>query len=356
MKKLNIYLLKEFLSFFFGALILFVILITVAEISSRLSTYTQNMHNIKYFLSYHIFKMPFYTYYIFPIALMFSSTYVLGTFVKNKEMIAIENSGISLFKFSTPIFIIVIFLCTSLVFFWEFVAAPLNKKAFDINDFIKGKGEREFSGDWTLFGADNYVYFLEAYSYKDKYMINAIILKLRDDGGIEMRISSPKIQWVQEEDKWYVTKGTLTKFTENKEISVEKITNYPLDVKEKERHFIPTPPLDSMSLSYEYKFIKLRKEINMATLKYETDFHYRISYCFSGFIIVMLASLFSKFSTQSVLVVSLVLVILVALFYYSVVMIFRSMGEAGNINAFIAAWVPNIIFSIFCILAFKKFH
>ena len=287
---------------------------------------------------------------------MFSSTYVLGTFVKNKEMLAIENSGISLFKFSMPMFMIVIALCLLLVLFWQFVAAPLNKVSFAANDAMRGNEKASKSGPWELFGGDNYLYFIETYYYEEQYMQNTIILKLNDDGGIRFRISSPHIQWNNEDRKWYVLDGILTTFNENKEIKVEKIYNYPLEVLERPEHFYGRPLLDSMTLTEEAHIIRLQKEVNMNTSKLETDFHYRISYCFSGFIIVLLASLFSKFSTQSVLVVSLVLVILVALFYYSIVMIFRSMGEAGNMNPFIAAWMPNIIFAILCILAFKKFH
>ena len=356
MKKLNVYLLKEFLSFFFGSLLLFVVLVTIAELSSRLSYYIQRPELLKYIVMYHSLRIPHNIYYIFPVALMFSSTYVLGTFVKNKEMLAVENSGISLFKFSSPIFFNVILLCLLLVFFWQFVAAPSNKKSFIANDTINGFGQASESGPWQLFGGNNYLYFIETYFYNEQYMTNTIILKMNDDGGIKFRISSPYIQWNDNDKKWYVKNGLLTTFSDSKEINVEQIYDYPLDVLERPEHFYGKPLLDSMSLTEEARIIKLQKEVNMNTAKLETDLHYRISYCFSGFIIVLLASLFSKFSTQSVLVISLVMVIIVALLYYSILMIFRSIGEAGNMNPFIAAWMPNIIFAILCILAFKKFH
>ena len=356
MKKLNSYLLKEFLSFFFGSLLLFVVLVTIADLSGRLSFYTQHPEFLNYFIVYHLARAPHNTYYIFPVALMFSSTYVLGTFVKNKEMLAIENSGISLFQFSKPMFLIVILLCLFLVLFWEFVAAPLNKVSFAANDAMRGNKKASKSGPWQLFGGNNYLYFIETYFYKEQYMTNTIILNMNEDGSIKFRISSPYIQWNDNDKKWYVQNGILTTFSDNKEIGIQILNNYQLDVLEKPEHFYGRPPLDSMSLSEEAHIIKLQKEVNMNTSKLETDLHYRISYCFSGFIIVLLASLFSKFSTQSVLVVSLVMVIIVALLYYSILMVFRSMGEAGNMNPFIAAWMPNIIFAILCILAFKKFH
>lgn len=356
MKKLNFYLLSEFLTLFVGSLFLFVILVTIADLSSKLSYYTEHSENMRYFITYHIARIPHNAYYIFPVSLMFSSTYVLGTFVKNKEMLAVQNSGISLFKFSSPVFIIVIVLCLLLVLFWQFVAAPANKISFEADDIGRGRKQSDDSGTWNIFGGNRYVYFIDNYSYGGEYMTNAIIIKLKEEGGIEMRISSPFVKWYSDERKWYAESGILTKFSEDREITVEEIKHYPLEVLERPEHFSQRPVLDSMSLTEEMRLIKLRKEVHMSTALLETDLHYRISYCFSGFIIVLLASLFSKFSTHSVLVVSLVMVIVVALLYYSVLMIFRSMGDGGTINPIIAAWIPNVIFSFLCILAFKKFY
>ncbi len=356
MKKLNIYLLKEFLSFFIGSLLLFVILVTIAELSAKLNYYVQNSDRMKYFIIYHLARIPHNIYYLFPISLMFSSTYVLGNFVKNKEMIAIQNSGISLFKFSTPMFIIVVFLCLGLVFFWEFVASHTNKISFEADRTARGESTSINSGSINIFGANNYVYFIDDYYYQDKYMTNVVIMKLAENQGVQFRISTPYVQWYDDERKWYVENGILVNFERDGDVNIDVIKHYPLEVIERPDHFKKRPHLDSMSLSEERELIKLQKEVNINTNKLETDFHYRISYCFSGFIIVLLASLFCKFSTHSVLVVSLVLVIVVALLYYSILMLFRSLGDGGVINPLIAAWIPNIVFAVLCRIAFKKFY
>lgn len=356
MKKLQKYLLTEFLTFFFGSLFFFVVLVTIADLSVRLEYYTRNTQYIKYFMTYHLMRAPHNAYYIFPVALMFSSTYVLGTFVKNKEMLAIQNSGISLFKFTAPLFVIVIILCLSLVAFWQFVAAPSNKVVFSVNDIIYNRSQPTERNNITLFGSGGYVYFIETYYYDTKTMTNAVLLHLLNDGGIEMRLSAPEIVWSEEDGKWHAYNAVVTRFSREKEISVDYVDNLTLDILERPEHFDNPPVLDSMSLSEEYNLIKLRKSVNMNTSRYETDFYYRISYCFSGFVIVMLAALFSKFSTQSVLVVSLVMVIMVSLLYYSVLMFFRSLGDIGLIPPIISAWMPNTIFAVLCLISFKVFY
>lgn len=356
MKTLRNYLISEFLVFFFGALFFFVVLVTVADLSVRLEYYASNPKNIKYFLLYHAARAPHNAYYIFPVALMFSSTFVLGTFVKNKEMLAVQNAGISLWEFTAPLFVIVITLCISLVAFWQFVAAPANKIVFSTNDIIYGHGKSSERGNVSFFGSKGYVYFVDRYVYDEKSMYETTIVKMSENGNAELRVSAPKIVWSDTDKKWYAENATVSIFSENSDIKLDIYTSYALDVLERPEHFNNQPLLDSMTLTEEYNLIKLRKSVNMDTSRLQTDFHYRISYSFSGFVIVMLAALFSRFSTQSVLVISLVMVIMVSLLYYSILMLFRSLGEIGFIPAIISAWMPNIIFAILCMVSFKVFY
>lgn len=352
MKKLRVYLIKEFLTFFFGALFFFVLLVTIADMSSRLEHYAQNPSMVMLFIKYHLYRAPHNMYYIFPIALMFSATFVLGNFVKNKEMLAVQNSGVSLFQFSSPMFVIVIILCVSLVGFWQFVAAPLNKEVFSTNDIIYGRSSKQERTGISFFGNRGYVYFVDRYRFPDSSMINATIIKINEQGKIETRISAARIKWDKEKEKWIANNALVVSFQNNISSELNFTNGYELDVTERPEHFQNQPLLDSMTLTEEANLIKLRKAINMNTARLETDLNYRISYSFSGFVVVMVAALFCRFSTHSVLVVSLVLVIVVSLLYYSVLMFFRSLGEINIINPVISAWMPNLLFIVGCLIAF----
>ncbi len=356
MKKLQIYITAEFIKFFFGSLFFFVILITVADISIRLETYVESPEDIRYFAMYHLLRVPHNIYYIFPIALMFSSTFVLGVLNKNKEMLAIENGGISVLKFSAPLLISVIILCISLVALWEFVAAPANKLMFSVNNIIRNHGDDTERSDIHFFGGEGYVYFIDNYVFDEQAMYNATIIKVNKDGYIENRVSSPKIVWVQDEYVWRAENATIFNF-KNNAISVDYNKDvYDIKTLEEPEYFVNPPILDSMSLSEIRSLIKMRKKSNMNVNKFATDYYFRISYAFSGFVIVMLAVLFSKLSKHSVLVASLVMVVLVSILYYSILMLFRSLGDIGAMPAYFAAWMPNILFLFLCFISFKVFY
>ena len=356
MKKLQIYITSEFIKFFFGSLLFFVLLVTVADISLRLETYVDNPENMRNFAMYHLLRVPHNIYYIFPIALMFSSTFVLGVLNKNREMLAIENGGISVLKFSAPLLISVIVLCISLVALWEFVAAPANKLMFTINDIIQHNGKKTERSDIHFFGGGGYVYFIDRYVFDEKAMYNATIIKVNENGYIESRVSSPKITWVQGESTWRAENATVFNF-ENDAISVDYNKDvYDIKTLEEPEYFVNPPILDTMSLSEIRSLIKMRKKANMDVNKFTTDYYFRISYAFSGFVIVMLAVLFSKLSKHSVLVASLVMVVLVSIVYYSILMLFRSLGDIGAMPAYFAAWMPNVLFLFLCFISFKVFY
>lgn len=355
MKKLQIYILFEFLKMFFGAIFFFVVLVTVADLSIRLEHYARNPDKLLYFLFYHILRAPHNVYYIYPVALMFSSTYVLGNFVKNKEMLAIQNGGISLFKFSVPMFISAAVLCLLLIVFWEYVAAPANKQLFNVNDLIYGRSSSDRRNNISFFGDNGYIYFVDEYIPSIKEMSNATVVKISEDGYVESRITAHLIKWDDSISKWHALNVAYITFDNTKNIAIERLDSLILDVSETPELFTNPPRIETMSLKDLARFINLRKSINMNVNWYATEYHHRISYAFSGIVVVILASLFSRFSKHSVLVVSLVLVILVALIYYSVLMSFKSMGEIGILSPFLSAWLPNVMFLAGSYLAFKRF-
>jgi len=356
MKKLQIYIISEFIKFFFGSLMFFVLLVTVADISIRLESYVDNPENIKHFAIYHILRVPHNIYYIFPIALMFSSTFVLGVLNKNKEMLAIENGGISVLRFSAPLLISVVILCGSLVAFWEFVAAPANKLMFTTNDIMFNHGKKTERSNIHFFGRDGYIYFIERYVFDEETMYDSTIIKVGDNGYIENRVSASQITWSEDESVWKAKNATVFNFTNNV-IAVEyKVDVYDIPTLEEPEYFVNPPVLDSMSLSEIKRLIDMRKSDNMDVSEFTTDYHFRISYAFSGFVVVMLAVLFSKLSKHSVLVASLVMVVLVSIVYYSILMLFRSLGEIGAMPAYVAAWMPNVFFLFLCFISFKVFY
>lgn len=359
MKCLQRYLVFEYVKIFFGSLFFFVMILTLADIMPRIEHYFEYPSLLKYFFFYHISRTAYNAYFSFPLAAMFASTFVLGTMVKNKEVIAFFNAGISLFKFTLPLFILVITLCVLLVPYWEFVVSPANDFSFESEQIAYSRSSVRDRKNILLYGSEGNIYFIDKYTFNDNTMYNLILLKKNKNGMDEKRIRAEKTVWNEDAEVWTAYNGSEIFFDENgvgEKLHTRSFNEMILDVKEIPKHFERTKRFEALSLSDILELIKLKTAIKAKTADLRTEFQFRIAFAFSPFVIVILSTIFAKFSSQSVLVMSLALVIVSALVYYTILMLTTSFGRSGIIPPFIAAWFANIFF--FCISAFlfKKFY
>lgn len=112
--------------------------------------------------------------------------------------------------------------------------------------------------------------------------------------------------------------------------------------------------IDAMGTSMLYEYIKSGAGSREDRAKKRTEWHVRIAKVFSCLVLVLLAIpssvTFQRRGTMKGIGIAVVLAAFM-LFLYSV---FPSLGEAGLIQAWISAWIPNVLYVIISIWLFRK--
>lgn len=365
MKCLNKYLISEYLKIFFGSIFFFIMLLTLADVIPRMEHYFDHPELTKYFFLYHSTRATYNIYFSFPLAAMFSSSFILGNMVKNKEMLACYNAGVGLFEFVRPLLILAFGLSLSLIPYWEYVVTPFNELAFRYEQISYNRSTPETRSNILFFGSDNYIYYIERYNTSTDIMENLILFKKDDHGNDESRIRASTATWDEDSSKWIGNDVLITTFNFDENASITntensyKLSSYEeltLDVKEEPRHFQREKRFEALSFSDMSELIALRKSMNAKTRDLETEYQFRLAFAFAPFVIVVLSTLFAKFSTQSVLVISLAFVIVTALLYYTILMLGVSFGRSGVLSPFFGAWGANIVFILLAAFIFKKYY
>ncbi len=365
MKCLNRYLVSEYLKIFFGSVFFFVMLLTLADVIPRMEHYFEYPDLSKYFFLYHLTRSTYNIYFSFPLSAMFASSFVLGNMVKNKEMLACYNAGVGLFEFVRPLLVLAFILSILLIPYWEHVVTPFNELAFEYEQISYNRSTPETRSNILFFGSDNYIYYIEKYNTTTDIMQNLVLLKKDLDGNDESRLRATSVTWNSNNNTWLAKDVLITSFNfepnthiTNTENSY-KLTTYDelvLDVKEEPQHFQREKRFEALSFSDMKELIAVRKSMNAKTRDLETEYQFRLAFAFAPFVIVVLSALFAKFSTQSVLVISLAFVIVTALIYYTILMLGVSFGRSGILSPFVGAWGANIIFIILAVFIFKKYY
>ncbi len=365
MKCLNRYLVSEYLKIFTGSLFFFVMLLTLADVMPRIEHYFSFPELIKHFVIFHATRATYNAYFSFPLSAMFASTFVLGNMVKNKEMLACYNAGVGLFGFVRPLLIVAFILSVLLIPYWEYIVSPFNNISFEHEQIAYHRNSARTRNNILFFGADNNIYYVERYNNSNDMMQNLVLISKDSNGNDKSRLSARTVLWNEDEKLWIAEDVSVVDF--NIKLNTH-ITNtddmynmrvykeMPLVVREEPRHFQRTRRFDSLSFSEMAELIEIGRSINSKTSDLESEYQFRLAFAFAPFVIVILSTLFAKFSTQSVLVISLAFVIITALLYYTILMLGVSFGRSGRVSPIVGAWAANFIFLGVSIFMFKKYY
>lgn len=349
--------IKDFILYMLGALIFLGIIGFLAEFLGYLEEYISRPGQLASGVIYHLLRIPYIMYYVFPLSIMFSATFVLGTMVKNNEMICVYNAGISLFSYIKELLLIVLILGIGVVLFWEYIAAPAAQKAEEIKkERRRVKTSRRYNNEISIYGMDGNVFFIDKYDIEEQTMFDVVFINIDEENRVKSRLRAENASY-DEEVGWSFYDGSMVLFDEaGSETSLSTFSQTNIPIREKPHHFErESVSLEFMSISQNYKYLLKMRDIHGNEAEAETEFHYKFAVAFISLILVILSAAFARFSSQSVLVISLALVLLCAILFYVVMFVGKSLASSGVIPPIMGAWLNNIVFFVIAVTIFRYY-
>jgi len=359
MKKLDKYLISQFIISFMGSLVLLIGLYLISIF----------IDNVKYF--YHpnvpfgiiflfiINIIPEIIVYVSPTSALFATSFVFGNLNISNEIIAIYNGGISFIRLILPLLIVGIILSVLSLFFFEFVAADCSSRAFEIRNKIKKLTGKSLNymyaqSDYFLLGRDKTVYHIDSFSADKGKIIRPLISKFDKKGMLTFQLYAPWGRYDETEKIWNFKNAVVFHFNKKGKMQQERIDYYTLKLPESPASFMKTARnVLQMRLQDAIKFIKEKKRDGGDYRKYLVEFQWRFAFPLSIVIIIFIGSLFGIYFRKAILVLSFFLSLLVSFSYYGILSLGLAFGKTGRINPYLAAWLANIIYLIICIIALK---
>lgn len=358
MKLLERFLFFNFIKILVGSLLFFSIITLFVEFVS----YVEELLKKDVFwlgAQYHAMRIPITMYTIFPITVMFSSVYVLGDMVKHKEIISVYNAGVSTLDFIKKLIVFVFILSIGFIFFREYIAAPLAQDADEIKQTWRRRVERRTKNyNVTVFGQRRLLHTAKMYDMTEKKLYSVVMIKRGENNEVLQRLTAKTAHWNSETEDWTFNEGYFTMFDESGEVEKVtgfKATNYPME--ELPYYFdVEEQDFTLMTIRENYRHLQKMRSINGSIAESETELHFKMSTAVISFILVILAAVFARFSTQSVLVVSFALVIAFTLVFYIFIFIGTSAAKAGFVPPVVGAWAANVFFTLLSVFLFYRYN
>jgi lipopolysaccharide export system permease protein len=357
------YIAGEILRTFFLILLAIILFIFISNLLDSMPMLMHHKPSLPLVISYFIFNTPFLAAESTPFAMLLSILFVFSQLNKNNELTAMKSLGMSFYSLAAPVLGLSLIVCFCAILFNETVVSYSADKAKYIKETLIEKRDDTQKGvvrDMAKLSRGGLVYYIRHFDGLLGVMKGICVLKLDKEFNMIERLDAMEGEW--HEGKWILKKGSLRQFEEGVEKSVEVFDTRELPVSETPDDFIvrrrsaeDTLTINVVRLS---KHIEVLKESGFKYHEEAVNFHLKFAFPFATFILALLGIsvpfLFTAARSAINAALGFLFTVITAFFYMGFVTIALSAGKAAAMPPIVAAWMPNIIFTVIGLILLKR--
>jgi len=153
MKIFQLYLLQKFFKTFFLTTFGLLLLFAFSGIVARADVFAKHHTTLLQIFTFIALKSPQWLVEIIPVAILIGSVLTMSEIIRNKELLAIQTSGVNIWQVIKPFFMFGFAVSVLVYFFNDWVALDSTKKAYDYYTHIikKRKPEKPYGKYFNVF-------------------------------------------------------------------------------------------------------------------------------------------------------------------------------------------------------------
>jgi len=362
MKILDKYILKKILSTFFFVVLILMSIVTVIDLTEKMDKYSRNNLDTLTILGYYADFLPWIAGLITPITVFIAIVFVTSQMAARTEIIAILSSGVSFMRMLYPYFIGAAILAVISFYFngWIIPKSNRNRMEFEMRYFNKNYSVDRKNVHMQV--EPNVYLYLQNYNNQSNIGYQFSLEKFKDNRLIE-KLTADNIQWDTTKQKWtlkyWKKKGVDSLFTTTGKSLIHQLSESgdALDTT------LVISPKDFANDQSDYAGMtipELKKHITKMKFRgstgveaFETEMHIRYATPFTIFVLVFMGVIVSSRKSRGGTGFQIALGFLLSFVFIIFFMITRTFAEAGFPPPIVAAWLPNITFTIVSLAMYK---
>lgn len=364
MRLLDRYLLRELLlplGYCLGGFLIFWI---SSDLISEMGHFQKNHLTARDIAEYYLVTAPEVLRDILPIVLLLALLYALTTHARHNELTAMRAAGISLWRFSAPYFVVGLLFTVGYFFVNEYWVPQSVDRANAILDRHEKKDNATESGDWKrdlkfLNSRDNRAWWIKACDVKTGEM-RGVVVEWKLPDGKRTLISAKGASFA--DGVWKFTDAQRLIYESPQDIATtNRISTNELDVSD----WVETPELiqseikitglsskkaakkPQLSIADILNYLQIHPRLDKNTRALvNTQLHGRIAAPWTCLVVVLIALPFGAMSGRRNVFVGVASSIFICFAYFILLRVGLALGVSGRLPPWLAAWLPNILFSI----------
>ncbi len=353
MRRLDRYLLAQFLRALGLGLLAFLMIFIVVDFFEKIGDYIDKGVPVLVVAKLYLYKLPYITVLILPIAMLLASLFSLGRLSRDMELTAILAAGVPLPRLLLPIFVLGAAISVGSYYFNDRVVTRANVEMEELQEFEIANKSRNDGNVRRLvhkIGADGTIYWAEVY-YIDQQRFEKLMLLRYEGSRLREYTVARHAFWngnhwrLLEGDRHLLPGGRGQERPEAgsfhfEALDLPELTEKPEDFSREE-----TNP-EAMDYRDLREYILTQSLAGEDTDRFWVDLHVKASFPWANFVIVLLGSALSASKRRISMAAGFGLTVGIAFVYLIFLRLGLSLGHNHTLPPLLAAWVGNIAFFI----------
>lgn len=352
MKTLDLYIIKKFLITFFFAIFLLSSIAIVIDITEKIDDFISNQAPLRAIIfDYYLNFIPWIGLMLAPIFVFISVVYFTSRLTSNTEIICMLNGGISFYRLLVPYLFTAILLTLLFSYYNHWLLPKNNKVKIKFEETYASKKDQRTSGINYHFqiGKDTFI-------YTQSYDINSNMgfkfsMETIKDRTLNFKLSADNVQWDSIQKKWKLSNWQYRKVNGTSDIVTtgnDTLLKSPITKNEYVRQDYD---METMTTKELKQFIVDQIHKGNENVKiFEVEKYRRTAIPFSTIILTLIAVAMTTKKVRNGMGLYIVAGMLLSGAYIIIQQFSTVFATKGNLDPFIAVWIPNIIFGIIAFL------
>ncbi len=339
-------LLKGFL-FFVGALIIFFIVLHWVEYSDEFLDRGATVREV--FTTFYPSYIPEIVRLTSPLALFLSCIYLTGTLAQELQLIALQTSGVSLYRLIRP-YVGVGLLVTLFMFgFNGWVVPQTNEVVVQYENEYLNPSQR--STETSEIHRQNNPETILSVGYYDRDRQRAHRVSLQTFDGpsrLVERVDAERMEWIDSLETWRMEDVTRRKFSsqglERKTTSSSLDTTlqiYPRDLAQSQND------VAAMTIPAAANYLNALQRAGVGQLeRQQVAYHNKFAYPLANLILILLGVPLAAVRRRGGQAVQFAIGLFIAFVYLSIQKLTEPFGYSGALDPAVTAWLPHFVFAL----------
>ncbi len=354
MKIWDKYISKNFFSYFIVFLIGVVFLYIIVDLIENLDKFIDNKARPIDIFKYYSLYIPYIVIFVLPIVCVISCGVCCGIITRNREIIALENGGVSRARAGISIIVLGFLLSIIVLILANLVVPNANRKKnqFKSERILKRKTVSQRTLENVIYqGEKGVIVFIRHYQVKSNRG-EGISIQILENNRLKERYDADSFSF---RGNFVVLGNGFKRIFAGEIESTSVFKKYTLKLKLPSDVFERALSSDEMTTSHLVEFIRKNRSWGFVPLREQVDLYIRFSFPFSNLILLLITLPLSlkhrRYSIFSGIGYSFIILFL----YYSSIRAAQALGYDGALKPIAAGIGPSIIFLLIGMILYKKY-